>query len=86
LFNCLEFVFCIVDVKKKGKEKKRKEKKRKEKKKYRKSECVCLYLFYFLYVYFFYDKTAKIKEESNILIGSRSRIINLYVSCISNTR
>jgi hypothetical protein len=31
-------------------------------------------------------KIAKIKEEFNILIGSRSRIINLYVSCISDTR
>jgi len=39
----------------------------------------------FLYIYF-YDKIAKIKEEFNILIGSRSRIINLYVSCISNIR
>ena len=64
-----------------------KERKRKEKKlKYSKSECVCLYLFfYFLYI-FFYDEIAKIKEEFNILIGSRSRIINLYVSCISNIR
>jgi hypothetical protein len=33
-----------------------------------------------------YDKIAKIKEEFNILIDSRSRIINLYVSCISNIR
>jgi len=67
-------------------EKKEKEKKRKEKKqKYSKSECVCLYLFYFLYIYF-YDEIANIKEEFNILIGSRSRIINLYVSCISNIR
>ena len=64
-----------------------KERKRKEKKlKYSKSECVCLYLFfYFLYI-FFYDEIAKIKEEFNILIGSRSRIINLYASCISNIR
>jgi hypothetical protein len=37
----------------------------------------------FFYIYF-YDEIAKIKEEFNILIGSRSRIINLYVSCISN--
>jgi hypothetical protein len=43
------------------------------------------YLFYF-YIYIFYDEIAKIKEEFNILIGSRSRIINLYVSCISNIR
>jgi hypothetical protein len=67
-----------VDVKKK---RERKEKKQK----YSKRECVCLYLFYFFYVYF-YDEIAKIKEEFNILIGSRSRIINLYVSCISNIR
>jgi len=78
LFICFEFLFCIVDVKKK---RERKEKKQK----YSKRECVCLYLFYFFYVYF-YDEIAKIKEEFNILIGSRSRIINLYVSCISNIR
>jgi len=35
---------------------------------------------------FIYDKIAKNKEEFNILICSRSRIINLYVSCISNIR
>ena len=46
---------------------------------------MCLDLFYF-FIYFFYDKIVKIKEEFNILIGSRSRIINLYVSCISNIR
>jgi len=46
---------------------------------------MCLDLFYFFYI-FFYDKIAKIKEEFNILIGSRLRIINLYVSCISNIR
>ena len=64
----------------------KKKRERKEKKqKYSKRECVCLYLFYFFYVYF-YDEIAKIKEEFNILIGSRSRIINLYVSCISNIR
>ena len=67
-------------MKKKGK-KKRKEKKQK----HSKSECLSLYLFYF-YIYIFYDEIAKIKEEFNILIGSRSRIINLYVSCISNIR
>ena len=70
-----------MDVKRKRKRKKRKEKKRK---KYSKSEGVCLYVF-FMDV-FIYDKIAKIKEEFNILIGSRSRIINLYLSCISNTR
>ena len=35
-------------------------------------------------IYFSYDKIADIKEEFNILIGSRLRIINLYVSDISN--
>jgi len=35
---------------------------------------------------FFYDKITKNKEEFNILNCSRSRIINLYVSCISNIR
>jgi hypothetical protein len=43
-------------------------------------------LFVFFYEYIFYDKIAKIEEEFNILICSRSRIINLYVSCISNIR
>jgi septum formation inhibitor-activating ATPase MinD len=43
-------------------------------------------LFVFVYEYIFYDKIAKIEEEFNILICSRSRIINLYVSCISNIR
>jgi hypothetical protein len=62
--------------------KKRKEKKRKNI--VRVNVCVCI-CFYFLYIYF-YDEIAKIKEEFNILIGSRSRIINLYVSCISNIR
>ena len=37
-------------------------------------------------LYFFYDKIAKDKEEFNILICSRSRIINLHVSHISNIR
>ena len=46
-----------------------------------------LYLFYECFIYFLiYDKIAKIKEEFNILIGSRLRIINLYVSYISNFR
>jgi len=63
---------------------KTKEKKRKEKKKYSESVCVCLYLLYGCL--FLFMKIAKIKEEFNILIGSRSRIINLYVSCISYTR
>jgi hypothetical protein len=46
--------------------------------------CVCIFLFYFMD--FFYDKIAKNKEEFNILICSRSRIMNLYVSRISNIR
>ena len=68
----------------KGKEKKRKEKT----KKYIVKVSVCLDFHLFIYVcmFFFYDKIAKIKEEFNILIFSRSRIINLYVSCISNIR
>jgi len=37
-------------------------------------------------VLFFYDKIAKNKEEFNILICSQSRIMNLYVSRISNIR
>jgi hypothetical protein len=64
-----------VDVKKKRKRKK---------KKYSESVRVCLY-FFFMDV-FIYDKIAKIKEEFNILICSRFRIINLYVSYISNIR
>jgi len=62
-----------VDVKKKKKEKN---------KKYRESVCVWLYVF-FMDV-FIYDKIAKNKEEFNILICSRSKIVNLYV--ISNIR
>jgi len=78
----LDIIICIGDVKKKGKKKR---KKKEKKQKHSKSECLSLYLFYF-YIYIFYDEIAKIKEEFNILIGSRSRIINLYVSCISNIR
>jgi len=40
---------------------------------------------FFLWI-FFNDKITKNKEEFNILIFSRSRIINLYISCISNIR
>ena len=64
--------------------KKKKRKKRKEKKKNIVKVYVCVCMF-FMDV-FIYDKIAKIKEEFNILIGSQSRIINLYVSCISNIR
>jgi len=65
------------------------EKEKKSKKIYSKTECVCVWVFIHLFIYgcvFFYDKIAKNKEEFNILICSRSRIINLYVSCISNIR
>jgi hypothetical protein len=55
---------------------------KKKKKKYSESECVVS--FFFMNV--FYDKIARNKEEFNILICSRSRIINLYVSCISSIR
>jgi hypothetical protein len=55
----------------------------KNKEKYSESECVvCI----FSYGCFFYDKIAKNKEEFNILICSRLRIMNLHVSCISNIR
>jgi len=37
-------------------------------------------------LYFFYDKIAKNKKEFNILICSRLRIMNLYVSRIPNIR
>jgi hypothetical protein len=57
-----------------------------KKKIYSKSVCVCLYFFYYFMDVFFYDKIAKNKEEFNILICSRSRIMNLYVSRISNIR
>jgi len=46
---------------------------------------MCVFVFVLWMFLFIYDKIAKIKEEFNILIGSRSRIINLYVSCISDT-
>jgi hypothetical protein len=44
-----------------------------------------VFVLFFLYI-FFYDEIAKIEEEFNILIGSWSRIINLYLSCIFNIR
>jgi hypothetical protein len=68
---------------------KKKKRKRKEKKKEKDSEngcVVCILFMNVFYLFIFYDKIAKIKEEFNILIGSRSRILNLYVSCISNIR
>ena len=36
-----------------------------------------VFLFVLFFIYIFYDKIARIKEEFNILIGSRSRIIKL---------
>jgi hypothetical protein len=65
----------------------KKNEKKRQKKKYSKSVCVCvcLYLFYGC-LFFIYDKIAKNKEEFNILICSRSRIMNLHVSRISNIR
>jgi len=45
--------------------------------------CVCIF---FMDVFFFFDKITKNKEEFNILICSRLRIMNLHVSCISNIR
>ena len=47
---------------------------------------MCGFEFVLFFYILFYDKITKIKEEFNILIGSQSRIINLYVSCISNIR
>jgi hypothetical protein len=43
---------------------------------------------YGLYVFVdvFYDEIAKTKEEFNILICSRLKIMNLHVSRISNNR
>jgi len=61
-----------------------KKRKRKQKKKNIVKVYVC-FVFFSMDV-FIYDKIAKIKEEFNILIGSRSIIINLYVSCIFNIR
>ena len=63
-----------------------KEKKKRKETKNSKSECGCLYLFFYFLNIFLNDKIADIKEEFNILIGSRLRIINLYVSDISNFR
>jgi hypothetical protein len=65
---------------------KKKNKKRKKRKQKKYSESVCVFVCFFFMNVFIYDKIAKIKEEFNILIGSRLRIINLYVSCISNIR
>jgi len=84
LFNCFEFEFCIVDVKKKKERKKRKEKGNIYIYIYS-QKCMCVFECFF-YGFFFYDKIAKNKEEFHILICSRFRIINLYVSCISNIR
>jgi len=55
--------------------------KEEKKAKYSESGCACLYFFLLM---LFYDKIAKNKEEFNILICSRLRIMNLHVSRISN--
>jgi hypothetical protein len=47
---------------------------------------MCVFVFVLWMFLFIYDKIAKNKEEFNILICSRSRIMNLYVSRISNIR
>jgi len=47
---------------------------------------MCVFVFVFWMFLFIYDKIAKNKEEFNILICSQSRIMNLYVSHISNIR
>jgi hypothetical protein len=44
-----------------------------------------MFVFECFYV-FFYDKIAKNKEEFNILICSRLKIMNLHVSHIFNNR
>jgi len=46
--------------------------------------CVFVCFLCFLCMVFLYDEIVKNKEEFNILICSRSRIMNLHVSCISN--
>ena len=71
-------------AKKEKKEKRKNTEKKRNKNIVKVNVCVCIC--FILYIYIFYDEIAKIKEEFNILIGSRSRIINLYVSCISNIR
>jgi len=45
-----------------------------------------VFVFVLWMLFFIFYKIVKIKEEFNILIRSQSRIINLYVSCISNIR
>ena len=45
--------------------------------------CDCIFI---LWMFLFNDKIAKNKEEFNILICSRLRIMNLHVSHISNIR
>jgi hypothetical protein len=52
-------------------------KKRKEKNIVEVYVCVCICFMGVLFYFIMYDKIAKIKEEFNILICSRSRIINL---------
>ena len=45
-----------------------------------------MYVFVCFYGCFFYDEIVKNKEEFNILICSRLKIMNLHVSRISNNR
>ena len=71
MFSFNFFIICSVDVKKD------------KKKKYSENECVACIIFMNV---FFYDKIAKNKKEFNTLICSRLRIMNLYVSRISNIR
>jgi len=54
-------------------------------KKKKRKNIVKVNVFFFFYG-FVYDKIVKNKEEFNILICSRSRIMNLHVSRISNIR
>ena len=54
----------------------------KKRKKEKHSENKCVVCIFFMNV--FYDNIVKNKEEFNILICSRSRIMNLHVSRISN--
>jgi len=75
-----------VDVKKQKKKRKRRKNTEKKRNKNIVKVNVCVCICFIFYIYIFYDEIAKIKEEFNILIGSRPRIINLYVSCISNIR
>ena len=47
---------------------------------------MCVFGFFIYLWMFFCDKITKNKEEFNIFICSRLRIMNLHVICISNMR